>query len=385
MNILLYQHTGSRNHGCEAILRTTAAMLGEGQELTLHTLHPEEDEACGVTELFRKVYPAASFGKASPVWLARQLEKRLHIRLPGNVSADRSVLPPSREAEVALAVGGDVYCYFQGQDQWATDNLLRRRNLKTVLWGCSLEPADVAGRLGKHLSCFDLIVARESITYEALKKQKNLHKVVLHPDPAFTLPAMECALPENFRWGSMVGLNLSPLVQKNESRKGITQENYDTLIRYILDSTPYGIALIPHVTISGNDDREAMQTIYEKYRQTGRVCMIGDRDCRKLKYCIQGCRFFVAARTHASIAAYSQCIPTLVLGYSVKARGIARDLFGSEEQYVLPVQALETGHDLTERFIWLEAHEEMIRKTLSDQMDTVRKNALLAAEEIKNL
>ncbi len=34
-------------------------------------------------------------------------------------------------------------------------------------------------------------------------------------------------------------------------------------------------------------------------------------------------------------------IPTLVVGYSVKARGITRDLFGDEEQYSLSVQRLK--------------------------------------------
>ena len=67
----------------------------------------------------------------------------------------------------------------------------------------------------------------------------------------------------------------------------------------------------------------------------------------ELKGYIARCRFFVGARTHATIAAYSSCVPTLVLGYSVKSRGIARDLFGNEENYVLPVQSLQEPDELT--------------------------------------
>ncbi len=52
-------------------------------------------------------------------------------------------------------------------------------------------------------------------------------------------------------------------------------------------------------------------------------------------------------RTHATIAAYSTGVPTLVVGYSVKARGIARDLFGTEDGYVLPVQQLKESDELT--------------------------------------
>ena len=64
-----------------------------------------------------------------------------------------------------------------------------------------------------------------------------------------------------------------------------------------------------------------------------------DRDIARMKA-------LVTARTHASIAGYSSCVPTLVIGYSVKARGIARDLFGSEEGHLLPVQELDSQEQL---------------------------------------
>ena len=77
---------------------------------------------------------------------------------------------------------------------------------------------------------------------------------------------------------------------------------------------------------------------------------------------------FVGARTHATIAAYSSCVPTLVLGYSVKSRGIARDLFGNEENYVLPVQSLQEPDELTKHFRWLVGHEKEIKDHLEKIM-----------------
>jgi polysaccharide pyruvyl transferase WcaK-like protein len=74
--------------------------------------------------------------------------------------------------------------------------------------------------------------------------------------------------------------------------------------------------------------------------------MVEDCNCRELKHIISRCRFFIGARTHVTIAAYSSCVPTLVLGYSVKSRGIARDLFGTEVGYVLPVQKLTDSYEL---------------------------------------
>ena len=76
--------------------------------------------------------------------------------------------------------------------------------------------------------------------------------------------------------------------------------------------------------------------------------MIEDHNAMELKGYIARCRFMVVARTHASIAAYSTQVPTLVVGYSVKARGIAKDIFGTEENYVIPVQSLTKESELTE-------------------------------------
>ena len=77
---------------------------------------------------------------------------------------------------------------------------------------------------------------------------------------------------------------------------------------------------------------------------------------------ISRCRFMIASRTHASIAAYSSKVPTIVLGYSVKARGIARDIFKSEKNVVLPVQNLGSDNDLTEAFKYLIDREHEIHE-----------------------
>lgn len=78
--------------------------------------------------------------------------------------------------------------------------------------------------------------------------------------------------------------------------------------------------------------------------------MIEDCNCMQLKGYISRCRFFIGARTHATIAAYSTFVPTLVLGYSIKSRGIATDLFGSDENYVISIQDLLNEEDLYQAF-----------------------------------
>ena len=107
--------------------------------------------------------------------------------------------------------------------------------------------------------------------------------------------------------------------------------------------------------------------------------MVTDRSCTELKYLISNCRFFLGARTHATIAAYSTGVPTLVLGYSVKSRGIARDLFGTEEGYVLPVQKLTRPEELTKAFLRLMDQEEQIRSHLAAILPGYKERAASAA------
>ena len=145
------------------------------------------------------------------------------------------------------------------------------------------------------------------------------------------------------------------------------------------------IALIPHVVWNNNDDRVPLHKLYERYEQTGRVVEIGDGTCEELKGYISRCRFFIGARTHATIAAYSSCVPTLVVGYSVKARGIALDLFGTSEHYVTPVQSLKKPEDLTNAFRWLIEQEEEIKAQLKRVMPGYREKALLTGREVDRL
>ena len=71
---------------------------------------------------------------------------------------------------------------------------------------------------------------------------------------------------------------------------------------------------------------------------------------------------------------YSSGIPTLVLGYSVKAKGIARDLFGSEDGMVLPVEKMTEKDCLYRSFLGLMEREEEVRGRLAERMpDYIRR------------
>jgi polysaccharide pyruvyl transferase WcaK-like protein len=266
---------------------------------------------------------------------------------------------------------------------------LINNNKKTVLWGCSIEPTKIKGNdfLKKDLKKYLLITARESLTYNALIENginKNTH---LFPDPAFLLDKeIPTDLPSNFIPNNTIGLNLSPMIQSLEKGSNIAYKNFLELIKYIIERTQMNIALIPHVIIENNNDLEPLTKLYKQFKNTNRVCLIDKPyNACQLKGIISQCRFAIVARTHASIAAYSTQVPTLVIGYSIKAKGIANDIFGNYKDYVLPVQELKGEKEVLEAFKKLMQNETKIREHYKNFMPEYIEKTWLAGKEIEKL
>ena len=367
MKVLLFPHGGSGNHGCEAIVRSTQKILAA--ETLLFSSNVMEDKEAGLDKLClvipeRDKLSRASFSYWKAFW-------KYHIqkdREAFDKAVYSSIISAAREVDFALSIGGDNYCYGAPSYIYLVNKELRKKKTKTVLWGCSIEPQSMQGEMLQDLKGYTHIFARESITYEALMAH-GISQVSLFPDPAFQLDRVDLPLPSGFVEGNTVGINVSPMIIGTEASQGITLQNYISLIQYIISQTNLQVALIPHVVWPHNDDCIPLATLYEKFKGTRRVVLLGDHNAEELKGLIARCRFMVAARTHASIAAYSQQVPTLVMGYSVKARGIARDIFGTDEHYVLPVQSLFQPDDLTKDFCWLMQNEEKIKAHYANMME----------------
>ncbi len=178
---------------------------------------------------------------------------------------------------------------------------------------------------------------------------------------------------------------MSPMIMSYETSDGSAMNNYENLIQHIIETTDMQIALIPHVVWASNDDRKPLKVLYDKFKDTNRVIMLDDYNCMELKGYISRCRMFIGARTHSTIAAYSTCVPTLVIGYSVKAKGIAKDIFGTYKNYVLPVQSLSNKDDLINAFEWMKDNEDDIRKHLNEFMPGYKEKALQGKVEIEKL
>lgn len=386
--LIMYMHAGSGNHGCEAIVNSLCHMIKE--PVTLLSYYGEEDKKYSLANLCEiKTERKFEDHKAAHVlyYLYRKLtgDKESFIRYRYHDILKEGAIP------LAISIGGDNYCYDSMlSDLRLANAAFNRQGTKTALLGCSIEPELLLREeIVRDLMQYHTIIARESITFEALKKMASAGSggpcIYCCPDPAFTLPKKEVALPEGFAEGNTIGINVSPMIEDNESRPGIVMESYQALLTYLIQHTDMQIALIPHVVWDRNDDRKPIHALYEAFKDTGRVVEIADGSCEKLKGYISHLRFFVGARTHATIAAYSSLVPTLVVGYSVKARGIARDLFGTEENYVISVQSLKDPEDLVKGFLWLKEKEEEIRLTLKRIMPAYQQKAMETGKEVDRL
>ena len=374
----MYYHAGSGNHGCEAIVRSTKKIMQT--DMSLFSSNKEEDSLYKIDEI---------------VELKDDIENRLNRFSIKNLFAavmhkirkddyyytcisHNDFFKQAGKNDIYFSIGGDNYCY-KGRDILGYYNKkLHQKGAKTVLWGCSFEPEDMTPDIAKDLALYDLIVTRESISYGVLKSVNP--NTVLLPDPAFQLDVEQLPLSDGFVEGHTIGVNVSHLA-KEYGDGNLVMDNYREMIRYIINELGENVALIPHVVKPGNDDRIVLQELFNEFKDTGKILLLDDYNCMQLKGFISRCRIFIGARTHATIAAYSTCVPTLVAGYSVKAVGIARELFGTDEHYVVPVQSFKDKYDLTKELKWLIKNENDIKNHL-EQFIPEYKSKILNAKDL---
>jgi len=383
VKVLMFAHGGSLNRGCEAIVRSSAALIQSrirGAEVLLASERPETDRGLNVSEVVDG--SARTLRRFSPDWIVSSVRyKLLGDESYAFARIHRNVIRRIREADVCLSIGGDNYCYGEQPGLYEIDRRVKKMGRKLVLWCCSIGEEDLSERKMEDLKRFDLILARESVTYDVLRG-RGLDNVRLVADPAFTLPDIRLPLPPGWKEGDTIGVNMSPLVAERNPK---TFEAVRELVRHVLETTDSAIALTPHVIQQGNSDLDTLRPLYEEFRASGRVLLLpGNLNAMQLKGYISRMRFFIGARTHATIAAYSSGVPTIVLGYSVKSKGIARDLFG-RERLVIDTRVMANPAELIDAFEEMVSEEEALRGRLADTLPRILSMSRRAADYLAEL
>lgn len=378
--ITLYANGSSQNHGCEALLKATIRIIGKEHHYIAATTDPGCEEPIKNVE-----YLGYSYKKHYSI-LTRVMKKYKLIKVAKGKYSFKQFEEVFRRSDIAVSIGGDNYCYGDSEWLYLLHRMASDQQIPTVLYGCSIEESMIDSRMLEDLDRFDLIIARETITYSTLLKSGLAgDKVKFYPDSAFSLEKKILPLPWGFGKNGIVGINISPLVIRRNERAGCIESNLKLLVNYILVYTAMDVMLVPHVVTPDNDDMEPLKALKQSFAYNERVLCLENYHAEEIKGFIARCRFFIGARTHASIAAYSSEVPTLVIGYSVKSRGIARDLFGTDANYVIGTDQITSNDRLLQSFQWLMRNEDAIRKHLESKMPAYCSKAEEAGKEIRRV
>lgn len=372
--ILLYGIGSLQNRGCEALVNSTITQIDPKVEIVAASFDYDHDK-----DMYKdRIDYFVNHHKQNPEEFTEEEQKEFeHIQ---NIPFDyynyecfyeRDVIKEMKDADICIHIGGDNYCYGVNEWMYTINRKAKDLNKKTVLWGASLYDEITDVDLINDLQKYDFLMIREKISYNAIKKYIDEDRLMLVPDPAFSLVPKKVKLNSWYKGRKVLGLNLSPLTVKTKEN----ERAVNTFIDYILNTTDYSIALLPHVTVEEVSDLSVLKKIKEEYKDEDRIFLDDEEyDCQEIKYIISKCDLVIAARTHASIAAYSTGVPTLVIGYSVKSRGIAEDLFGNYQDYVLPTEEL-VGDQLINKFKYIDENKEKIKEILKEKMKIVKKEA----------
>lgn len=370
--ILMYGIGSYKNRGVEAIVKSTIDQLDKDFKVTIANLYNEENSKKYKNQVAKYIPQISLKNKISDTY-TKDKEKLRKIQKDTILEIDKN--------DICISCGGDNYCYNASDWLYVMDEASKNKNKKLVLWGASLYDEINDINLINDMNIFDLLYIRESISYDAIKNYVDEKKLFLCPDPAFSLSVKEIKLDDWYKNRKIIGINLSPFTINDENK-----EAYPAILKlvdYILKNTDYSIDLIPHVTQKESNDITILKKIYNQYKGD-RIHLVEDKyDCCEIKYVISKYDLLIASRTHASIAGYSQCIPTLVIGYSVKARGIAKDIFGTYDNYVISYKSL-TEKNMLYLFKWFLKNKNLIKERLEKVIPDMRVRAGNAMKEIIN-
>ena len=376
-------HLDGGNRGCEGIAKGTAAILGESKESLIGLCEDIPlDNRLGIGD---KV-SLQPYRKLS-LWF--RIINKIYINILNVLRKDdfekgklyrhykyKPFINQMQTGDIMLSTGGDMMCYGDNfvisTTKWA-----KKQGAKTILWGCSMGEQNLTPRKRKVLNKFDVIYARESLSYDFFKGL-GLKNVVCFPDPAFVLEPEMTQLPKAFEKGNVIGINLSNFTIGGFTLDTPFGNEVRQLLNYILDKTEYQILLIPHVTWSGQDDCILAQNVFKEYdeKAQGRISVlsIDKLNYLQIRYVISNCHLFIGGRTHAVISAYSTCVPAIALGYSIKSKGIAKDL-GLDEILVVNCRSSKDVNGLVDSFMFLLSNEEAIRCHLKNIMKEYKQKA----------
>lgn len=352
MKILIIGHDTFENKGCQALVYTTTRILKDnfpGAVFRVFSWDPEYDSARfnvpGVeSEFIRHRFNTNEFTGRNRFWMF--LNGRLGLRTDRILWAPGYFYESLRWADLVVVSGGDILAdYGEAAIKHyffpiAVANAMGKP-VYVFAQSISRYRDDATRRFCmSHLNRTALVTVREDISYEYMKELGLSAPLYRTADPAFTLKpcsqerAREILNEEGIKadGAPLIGLSVSKTATRwgegsHERFVGAVAGAVDLLAERHKGAR---FVFFPHVTYRNdpeNDDRVVGSEVFGLMKAKDRVGLVeGDYTCEEAKGIIGLCDLFIGARTHATIASASQCVPTIAIAYSTKAFGIMEDV-----------------------------------------------------------
>jgi polysaccharide pyruvyl transferase WcaK-like protein len=382
------------NHGCEAIVRATVPIIQSqfpgatfvSSPCAIDTIRdPEIFSVAGLVDRpFTSAYRKQPLKRA---WNKLKVKAGLTPTVPYGKEL--------RTCTAVLAVGGDNFSLDYGrafsQYQLDTAEYILKQRKPFVIWGATVGPFSAEPDFEQYacgiLKRIALITARDPLTVQYLAEQGVRDNVVKVSDPAFVMEASQPELSKELNSllsEKPVGINFSPLLGRYLGKDAWFQLAVE-LLRTLDATIDSPIMLIPHVMWTSTDDHLFLEEVKGEVGAFRNPIQVLPRhlNAPELKWCLGQLNAFVGARTHATIGALSQAVPTLSLGYSMKSRGINLDLFNSEK-WVLDIKQMTPGN-FAERVQELLNSGDQVREHLNAVLPEYKKTAYNGAKALKDI
>lgn len=175
-----------------------------------------------------------------------------------------------------------------------------------------------------------LVMARDKASFDFVKqvcqKQVDIHEYI---DVAFVLPYKKIELEKEY---THIGLNLSALLWNggytNNNQFGLAcdyKKLNKSIIDYFLLQPNTKVHLISHVVLQERNVENDYEICYELWREYSNPKLVLSPfplSPIDVKSYIAGLDFFMGARMHSTIAAFSAGVPVVPLAYSRKFNGL---------------------------------------------------------------
>lgn len=289
-----------------------------------------------------------------------------------------------KSADYILDIGqGDSFADIYGKDRFNGINLIHREAMELHKPYCLLPQTigpfkDDAIRTEavKAITNADIVMARDKQSYDYTKQiaplQKNLKEYI---DVAFFLPYTRQHFDKDF---IHVGLNISALLwhggytQNNQfGLKDDYQKTVREIISYFLSMPNVKLHLIPHVVGSERhieNDYAVSFDLQKEFNNPNLILSPLFLSPVDAKDYISGMDFFMGARMHSTIAAFSSGVPVIPMAYSRKFNGLFIDTLSYNHMADLKT---DTSNEVLDKIKDAFANRSLLKEEIDVQNNTV--------------